>query len=82
MIPNSKGLNEGAESAKPCHASHEDAYLTWCKQEDGYCYLYCYSCNWHKPDFEHGYLKEFKDYKKKLEQLNEIVRRRVEEWCY
>ena len=45
---------QGVAQEKPCIMSHEEMYLTWCHQSDGYSYFKCTSCSWQKPDLELG----------------------------
>lgn len=46
--------NEGLAQQPPCIMNHEEMYLHWCHQADGYSYFKCASCGWQKPDLELG----------------------------
>ena len=46
--------NEGLSQRKTCIHKHEETYLVWHYQADGYSYFKCGFCDWQKPDLELG----------------------------
>lgn len=51
--------SEQGQTSGPCIHSHEDMYLAWRHQGDGYNYFHCQFCEWAKPDLDAPVIKAY-----------------------
>lgn len=72
--------DQGVSQKPPCLMNHEEMYLTWRNQGNGYNYFFCSHCEYVKFDFESGKIKAVLDLERQRADEAEKEIEKLHKW--